>query len=375
MGNPETTKRQSRIPFTLQAVFLASNRGKTVDQPPPEKAGNKTFFRNWFLQRKANSKGSKLGSSKKMGSTKNLSGVEASVPSSTQKQGTDAAALSPQVYLDCMLRSRGYSTKRYKTLQSAYYNKITPFQEASYDVYLIGVVRRDDVDEFKAMAESGISQNPCNNFGTSIAHMVSRRGNADMLQILVDNGCSLQIADDYGRTPLHDACWAANPSFATVNIILKEDVHLTHMIDARGHVPLNYVREEHWSEFNTFLEEHKDTYWPVDRDALFKKAHPPLTKEGVNSRPLPDPANALSIELAKMVASGRLKPDEAMYLHQADNATQATDEDDASFSDDDSDYDDDDSESYYSEDELDDELDDLMANLPIVRAPTVDVGR
>jgi hypothetical protein len=30
-------ERRSRIPVELQAVFLLSGRGETVDQPPPEK--------------------------------------------------------------------------------------------------------------------------------------------------------------------------------------------------------------------------------------------------------------------------------------------------------------------------------------------------
>ena len=258
-----------------------------------------------------------------------------------------------------MLRSRGYSTKRYKTLQSAYYNKVTPFQEASYDVYLIGVVRKDDVDEFREIIQSGISQNPCNSFGTSMAHMVSRRGNSDMLQVLVDSGCDLRIADDYGRTPLHDACWAANPSFETVQIIMKSDSRLSHMIDARGHVPLNYVREEHWSHFNTFLEANKDRYWPVNRDVACKQNPPPLAQEAINSRPLPDPANALTVELTKMVASGRLKPDEAVFLNDADNATVATDD---SFSDyDDSDFESDDEDSYCSDEE---DMDEFVSSLP-----------
>jgi hypothetical protein len=56
--------RQSRIPPTLQAVFLASNRGKTVEGPPPEQVANRTFFRNWFLQKQT--KSSKKDSSMKV---------------------------------------------------------------------------------------------------------------------------------------------------------------------------------------------------------------------------------------------------------------------------------------------------------------------
>jgi hypothetical protein len=48
-------KKQSRIPVALQAVFLASNRGKEVHKPPPEKAANKVFFRNWLFQKASSS--------------------------------------------------------------------------------------------------------------------------------------------------------------------------------------------------------------------------------------------------------------------------------------------------------------------------------
>jgi hypothetical protein len=48
-------KKQSRIPVALQAVFLASNRGKEVHKPPPEKAANKVFFRNWLFQKASTS--------------------------------------------------------------------------------------------------------------------------------------------------------------------------------------------------------------------------------------------------------------------------------------------------------------------------------
>ena len=40
----------SRIPLALQAVFLASNRGKDVVKPPPSKMAHKTFFRSWIFQ-------------------------------------------------------------------------------------------------------------------------------------------------------------------------------------------------------------------------------------------------------------------------------------------------------------------------------------
>jgi hypothetical protein len=59
--------RQCRIPDTLQAVFLASNRGKEVHQSPPDQSAAKVFQRNWIYQKKSNS-----AKNEKEGSKKNL---------------------------------------------------------------------------------------------------------------------------------------------------------------------------------------------------------------------------------------------------------------------------------------------------------------
>jgi hypothetical protein len=41
--NSSTTNFGGRIPASLQAVFLASNRGHEVNTPPPRKVAFKTF--------------------------------------------------------------------------------------------------------------------------------------------------------------------------------------------------------------------------------------------------------------------------------------------------------------------------------------------
>ena len=270
--------------------------------------------------------------------------------------------MPPQIYLDCKLRSRGYSTKRYKALRSAYYNKPTPLQQESYDLHLIGLVRQNNVQAFQEIIKSGVSQNPSNSHAESFVHMVSRRGNAALLKILLENGASVQISDDYGRNPLHDACWAAEPAFDVVKMILERDVRLFHMIDARGHSPLNYVRKDHWAEWVEFLDAHMDVYWP-QQDAQSEQEPPSLVSEEPNTRPLADPVNVLDLQLVKMVAGGRMKPYEAVLLDKEgeDDGTIGTIDDDSSsyYSSDDED------QSYYSSDEEEEEdTDDFLAHLP-----------
>jgi hypothetical protein len=108
--------------------------------------------------------------------------------------------MSPQAYLDVLIHSRGYSTRRYRTLQTGYYSKPTAFQQASYNVYLVKLVRANDLDKLRAVLKSGISPNPCNAYGESLVHMVSRRGDYQLLKMMVEEaGTSIRVSDDYGR--------------------------------------------------------------------------------------------------------------------------------------------------------------------------------
>jgi hypothetical protein len=138
------------------------------------------------------------------------------------------------------------------------------------------------------------------------------------------------------------------------------------MTDSRGAVPLSYVRREHWPQWIEFLESKKDTWWPPitgeDSPSFLVDVAP-------NEKPIPEPKNALSVELAGMVASGVMSANEARILQEegdtVDNTEYDSDEvsdseDDESDSDDDSsydsDYDSDDDESMDAEEELAEEL-------------------
>ena len=174
--------------------------------------------------------------------------------------------------------------------------------------------------------------------------------------MLLDCGTSIQVSDDYGRTPLHDACWAAQPSFKTVELIADKDIALFHMTDSRGAVPLSYVRREHWPLWIDFLESKKDEWWPP---IAGEDTPSPLLEVAPNERPIPEPANALSIELAGIVASGVMSPQEAALLQEEDEEDEVEDSSDEESSDDDSDDGDSDSEDD-SDFDSDDDDDDIL---------------
>jgi hypothetical protein len=241
-----------------------------------------------------------------------------------------------------MIRSRGYSAATYSTLKGAYHNKPTPYQLASYGVYVINLIRNSNIEGLQEVLDAGLSPNACNAHGESIVHNVCRRCDVQVLNVLLEAGCEIQISDDNGRTPLHDACWAPEPNFPLVEKLLERDIRLLYMADSHGHLPLSYTRQDQWSEWLQFLQSKKDMYWPRNTSS---DSAPAMALLEPHSRPIPNPENALSIQLALMVAGGKLKPKEASLLKLLEEESSP---DDGS---DDDDYDDEDSETSYDSDE------------------------
>lgn len=328
----------SRIPKSLQAVFIASNRGAEVVKPPPRKSAFKMFtsmpkpvFRmfggkdncdpmspqkrkKFFIPANRANRCVAEITVKPLCEDDNIP-TSISVRHSPPKKKAPIPSLTPQKYLESLVRSRGYSTECYDVLSSAYYNKPTPLQQASYGVFLVDVVRRNDDATLNILFDLGMHPNACNQFGESIVHLACRTGHFQSLQTMIDCSCNIQVADDYGRTPMHDLCWATEPCFQSAAIVLEIDPRLLFMKDARGSTPLAYARKEHWAEWIRFLESRKDEYWPK-RYKDVPQGPPPLTEKPAGSRPLPDPSNALSVKLATLVASGKLSIEEAEVLRE-----------------------------------------------------------
>ena len=182
-------------------------------------------------------------------------------------------------------------------------------------MHLISLVRQQDIEEFQNILDAGISPNPCNSYGESLVHLVCRRGQVRFLRAMVNAGCCLQVTDDYGRTPLHDACWASKPCFDVVQMILKVDARMLFLQDCRGATPLSYVPKKDWHAWLQFLESVKDDFWPQrDVSKQGEQGLPDLVQSPPHSRPVPDPANALSVELAAMLVSQRITPEESVLL-------------------------------------------------------------
>lgn len=206
--------------------------------------------------------------------------------------------IPPQDYLDTMIFQRGYSTKRYKTLYSGYYNEPT-----SLDQHILNLVDTNCVIELRTLlTQCGLSINPSNYFGSTLIHYVCSVGNIECFIMLLEIGCDIRIANSMGRTPLHDACKPGsindgingkhnhNICFQIIEYIMKHDIRLFYMEDNYGKLPLERIMKHHWTTFNNFLNKKKDIYWPIRNYAKYgEEPSPPLTLISPNTRILPDP--------------------------------------------------------------------------------------
>ena len=180
---------------------------------------------------------------------------------------------------------------------------------------LIQAVRNSDGDSLRELLGAGLSPNPCNAFGESIIHMVCRRGDYKLLKIFLDHGCSVQVSDDLGRTPLHDACWTTKPCFKSVELLLNKDRRLLHIVDCRGAAPLSYVKKNNWGEWMAFFDRQKDIWWSNrDINEEGQEGPPALSLKPPHSLPLPDPPNAIICDHAKLLANGTMKPENIDHI-------------------------------------------------------------
>jgi ankyrin repeat protein len=250
--------------------------------------------------------------------------------------------LSPQQFLNTKLQERGYLTRHrtFATKRTAYFNQPTAHQKASYGSRMITIIKQGQVKAMVQMMEAGLSPNACNTHGESLLHMICRRGNWDLFQVLVGAHVDLQVADDYGRTPLHDACWSSYPNFSLVRHLVQTDVNFLFLEDARGSLPLAYVPKPHWALWNGFLAQVLDELFPLDKAT--DESVPSLCRGAPDSRPVRDPTNVvLPATLANMVANGSMAPSDvllAMTELSGEDRLMTSDNDD----DDDSESDDDD---------------------------------
>ena len=169
----------------------------------------------------------------------------------------DGSSDPPPIELfEDILEENGYTYRDFESSElDDYFVPVTPDRVKGYCTVIIEAVRSSDIATLRIMHfEEKRNLNCCNKFGESILHTACRRGLPDVVSFLIKEAkVDLRVVDDYGRTPMHDACWTSEPNMELVILLVTEWPDLLLIKDKRGFTPLQYVRNTHFEKWCEFL--------------------------------------------------------------------------------------------------------------------------
>jgi ankyrin repeat protein len=171
---------------------------------------------------------------------------------------------SPQQVLESIMSKRGMATTLYAYDQVSFFEALREEEINAYDFDVLKAIRTGDIEELRRFHESGRPLKCSNKFGESLLHLACRRALVPVVDFLLNEaGVTVQVVDDMGRSPLHDAFWTCEPNFELVDLILNQCPDLLFVKDKRGHSPLNYARREHWGKWTEYLQSRSAILEPV----------------------------------------------------------------------------------------------------------------
>lgn len=184
-----------------------------------------------------------------------------------------ADIVSPDEYLMQLVKAMygvSLETKPALSLQS-FFQSVSEEQMNAYSVEVVSVIRNNDLDALKKLHSEGQRLDCFNRFGESLLNMACRRGFEDITVFLLDQGVDVRICDDWGRTPLHDACWNPSPQLGICKRLLECDPSLFFIADRRGCSAFKYARTEHWAIWRNFLFENRECLHPLIQPEILSR--------------------------------------------------------------------------------------------------------
>jgi len=156
-----------------------------------------------------------------------------------------------------------------------YFKPITDAQQAAYTMEVLTPARDNDINALKALVEKEGPQavNCLNRFGESLLHLACRRGFLEIAEFLLSAEINLDVRlkDDFGRTPLHDACWHSKPQLVICGWLIKRDPSLLLVTDKRGNTPFQYARAEDYGTWRQFLFDNRDSLQLLTEPSTLKQ--------------------------------------------------------------------------------------------------------
>lgn len=142
-----------------------------------------------------------------------------------------------------------------------------PMENSNFEAYdgnIAQTVRKGDLERYISLHRFGKPIICCNKFKETTIHTICRRGHEKLLAYaLTQKKSCLQVVDDLGRNPLHDACWTDEPNFELVKVIITKCPDLLYISDNRGFTPLEFIGNTgKWREWHAFLDENESILSP-----------------------------------------------------------------------------------------------------------------
>jgi Ankyrin repeats (3 copies) len=202
----------------------------------------------------------RMSSSKSAPSLTSMVEINTDLPQTGRSDSTN-----PDTYLHTILKGMGVDVQTRPSLEvNDFFIQPTDAHVAAYGSDVVMAVRQEDLDTLRKIHLSGRTLQCCNSFGEGIVHMSCRHGSLKLVRFLVEEaGASLQVRDDCGRTPLHDAFWTLKPEIELVKLIISICPDLLLLKDKRGFTPLAYARRNHWGAWCEFLDQNRDLLTPI----------------------------------------------------------------------------------------------------------------
>jgi len=159
-----------------------------------------------------------------------------------------------------------------ESLQTSFFQAPTAEEIAAYDHDSLAAIRNQDMTTLRQFHAQGRPLKCSNQFGESLLHMACRKGMVEVTTFLVEEASvPFAVCDDYGRTPLHDACWAHTTNFELVDLILTQCPDLLYMEDKRGNTPLSYLKQQKWAAWAAYLESKPASFFQPRHTAVLSQ--------------------------------------------------------------------------------------------------------
>lgn len=156
-----------------------------------------------------------------------------------------------------------------------YFKPVTEAQQAAYTMEVLTPARENDVKTLKELVAAKGPQvvNCVNRFGESLLNLACRRGFTEVAEFLLSDEINLDVRlkDDFGRTPLHDACWHPKPQEDICGWLIKRDPSLLLVTDKRGNTPFMYARAEDFPTWRQFLFDNRDSLQLLTEPSTLKQ--------------------------------------------------------------------------------------------------------